>query len=398
MPRRFIAALAALVALVAATMLHAGVRAEGGVPIPAETGSQWEIVAGYNTGTHSVADGDDPHAIDLVRLDDSSGGSAVLAPSSGSVSYSSNDCLAIRDAAGMEHLLCHILPNDGLERGSRVEIGQHVGIVWQAGYGNNGGLAHIHYAIHHSRGGGYLGASVPFTGSYAIEGVELIWADSFNLHGGTQFTSTNRRNWSAPATDNDDQPEETTATSENADDESKSATTSTARRPTSTVNGGWRSFAIDRETTLGALWSKAGRTLTSLFYWDRGRQEWRRYHPALPGRSALARINLLPGDAVMAAVKDGVAWLPRGSLAATAPRLQLFAGWNMVSWHGPDSAVRDAFAGLPSLISVFLWDNQQQRYLRWTPAGPDLINTLETVTSGATLWIQLGEAETWTQP
>ena len=54
----------------------------------------------------------------------------------------------------MEHLLCHIQPTAGLYRGTDVVIGERVGTVWHAGYGNNGGLAHIHYAVHHSAGGG----------------------------------------------------------------------------------------------------------------------------------------------------------------------------------------------------------------------------------------------------
>ena len=220
MPRRrsiLAAALSAAAAVIAAIAVIsiaaslsfglAAARADSGVPIPAEAGSEWEIAAGYNTFSHSDADGEDPHAIDLVRLDSDSGGSAVLAPTTGTVSYSSNDCLVIQDAAGMGHLLCHIQPAAGLYRGTRVAIGERVGTVWHAGYGNNGGLAHIHYAVHHSAGGGYLGRTVPFTGAYSIEGRELFDDTSYNQHAGTSFTSSNRPGWqaaeSAESTDGD---------------------------------------------------------------------------------------------------------------------------------------------------------------------------------------------------
>ena len=203
-----IAAIVAVISIAASLSFGlVGARADSGVPIPAEAGSEWEIAAGYNTFSHSDADGEDPHAIDLVRLDSDSGGSAVLSPTTGTVSYSSNDCLVIQDAAGMGHLLCHIQPAAGLYRGTRVAIGERVGTVWHAGYGNNGGLAHIHYAVHHSDGSGYLGRSVPFTGAYSIEGRELFDDTSYNQHAGTTFTSTNRPGWqageSAESTDGD---------------------------------------------------------------------------------------------------------------------------------------------------------------------------------------------------
>ena len=54
-------------------------------------------------------------------------------------------------------------------------------------------------------------------------------------------------------------------------------------------------------------------------------------------------------------------------------------------------------AALDSLVAAFLWDNEQQRYLRWGPEDPDLINTLETVTPGSSLWLELRRAEVWPQ-
>ena len=453
MPRLISLAAAALtallVALAAAGLL--GARAAGGVPIPAEAGTQWEIVAGYNTGTHSDADGGDRQAIDLVRTDAATAGSAVLAPTSGSISYASSDCLSIRDAAGMEHLLCHIQPAAGLRRGSQVVVGEHVGTVWADGLGNNGGLAHIHYAVHHSRGSGYMGETVPFVGAYAIEGVELQDGSDFNLHGGAAFTSTNRLNWQAPATttslpagsgdgDGSDADEGSQAAApddggaaggasgeepssddgsaddaraaahthehgdgahthehDDGEDDARAATTAAARRAVRTVTGGWRLIAIDQPTTLAAVWSRRGSTLTSLFFWDRFGQRWQRYQPELPGGAAAGRIALAPGDAVLGPVQEEAAWLPRIAQASSPPTVELRAGWNLVSWHGGDAPPATAFAALDSLVAAFLWDNEQQRYLRWGPEDPDLINTLETVTPGSSLWLELRRPEVWPQ-
>ncbi len=453
MPRLISLAAVALTALLAALAAAGllGARAAGGVPIPAEAGTQWEIVAGYNTGTHSDADGGDRQAIDLVRTDAATAGSAVLSPTSGSISYASSDCLSIRDAAGMEHLLCHIQPADGLRRGSQVVIGEHVGTVWADGLGNNGGLAHIHYAVHHSRGSGYMGETVPFVGAYAIEGVELQDGSDFNLHGGAAFTSTNRLNWQAPATttslpagsgdgDGSDADEGSQAAApddggaaggasgeepssddgsaddaraaahthehgdgahthehDDGEDDARAATTAAARRAVRTVTGGWRLIAIDQPTTLAAVWSRRGSTLTSLFFWDRFGQRWQRYQPELPGGAAAGRIALAPGDAVLGPVQAEAAWLPRIAQASSPPTVELRAGWNLVSWHGGDAPPATAFAALDSLVAAFLWDNEQQRYLRWGPEDPDLINTLETVTPGSSLWLELRRPEVWPQ-
>lgn len=451
----------ALAALAAACLILLDARAAGGVPLPAEAGSRWSIVAGYNTGTHNWNDQRDPHAIDIVRLDADTAGSAVLAPASGALSYVSNDCLAIRDAARMEHLLCHIQPAEGLRRGSQVQIGQYIGLVWADGYGNNGGLAHIHYAVHHSRGGGYLNETVPFVGAYAIEDIELRNGDAFNLHAGVEFISTNRPGWQPPAVTRvspaDDQTAdqadsstgdgETTSADDDQDhgedaadqgathghdhdhgqdaaatDSSSGANTGgdsaanqgathghdhdhgedaaattihgAAAQP---VIGGWRTIAVDRPSSLAAVWSKRGSTLSALYYWDRFRQRWLSYAPALPGGSEAGRIALSPGDAVLGAVRDDAVWLPRVLHAPTPPALRLGEGWNLVSWHGHETPAAAALAALDSLTTAFLWDNAAQRYLRWTPGTLPIANTLETIPAGASLWLHLAQPQTWLQ-
>ncbi len=536
MLRALLTILALLLGAAAAASLLPSVQAAAGVPIPAQAGSEWEIVAGYNTGTHSEADRQDPYAIDIVRLDAPTADSPVLAPTAGTIGYLSNDCLTIRDHAGMGHLLCHINPRQGLTRGAQVQIGEQIGTVWPAGYGNNGGLAHIHYAVHHSQGAGQLGRTVPFTGPYTIEGIELHPGNQANLHAGAQFTSTNRPNWQPPTThetsttsdgspDNDDSSSaddsasgsgdtsasgggdtsaggggdsraggsgdtsagsggdtsaggsgdsraggsgadgsadssgsgdtsaggggdsgasgsggsgaggsgdsraggsgdsgaadsgadggagdgnadggaddgsasdaqtSTAADHEHGHDHEHEATTATARRSaTQAVIGGWRMLAIDRQITLGGLWSKRGATLTSLFYWNRNNQTWQRYAPHIPGGAAAANLTLQPGDAVLGAVQDGAAWLPRITPAPTPPTLQLQAGWNLVSWHGPTTPLAEALANLkPSLTAAHLWNNETQQYHPWTPTTPTQIPP------ATSLWLHLTTPHPWPQ-
>ena len=74
-PRALAAALTVLIAL---TWLHSGapVSATAGVLLPAEFGSEWVVIAGYTTFSHT---GHDPEALDIVRVDGQTAGSLVLA-------------------------------------------------------------------------------------------------------------------------------------------------------------------------------------------------------------------------------------------------------------------------------------------------------------------------------
>ncbi|MXY79267.1 MAG: M23 family metallopeptidase, partial [Chloroflexi bacterium] len=189
-PKGWGAFAAILTLLLTASTLGLGstpAHAQGGVfPLPTEAGSVWEIVAGYNTATHSVADQNDPHAIDLVRVDGgSTTGSVVRSPIAGTISYVDySDCLTIDNGAGLAVLLCHIFPDSRLYRGLPVQLGEYLGTVAPAGYANNNGLPHIHLAVHHTTGGGRLQGSIPLTGAWAVEGIDLPQTGEDNAHQG----------------------------------------------------------------------------------------------------------------------------------------------------------------------------------------------------------------------
>ncbi len=118
MSHRRIPLFALLIGVVTFAVLYLGAtltapaRAEAADPMlsfPAPAGSAWRVLAGYNTVTHSVADGGDMYAVDLQRTDAPSEGTPVLAPIGGTVRFVSSSCATIRDAAGTSVLLCHIL-------------------------------------------------------------------------------------------------------------------------------------------------------------------------------------------------------------------------------------------------------------------------------------------------
>ncbi|MGE3855924.1 MAG: peptidoglycan DD-metalloendopeptidase family protein [Dehalococcoidia bacterium] len=182
----------AVLYLIAAVTRPVGASAaDATLAFPAPGGTQWSVLAGYNTVTHSEADANDPYAIDLHRTDGPTEGTPVLAPIAGTVRYVSSSCASIRDGAGTSVLMCHILVPQSL-RGQTVARGQRLGIVAPPGEAGNNGTPHIHLALSKS-------GPVPFTGTYTIEGIALPPTTEPNAYSGTPFTSSNRETPSVDA-------------------------------------------------------------------------------------------------------------------------------------------------------------------------------------------------------
>ncbi len=160
---------------------------------PAPAGTSWEIVAGYNTHTHSDPN---PWELDFVRTDAETAGTPVLAPISGTVSYTSSDCMTVR-TNGVSVLLCHLFVDGGIERGVEVAQGDRVGVVAPAYAAGNNGLPHIHMAVHDSSTS-YFGLTLPLVGEYAIEGREFPPTSEWNAYQGVRMTSTNGSSHSSP--------------------------------------------------------------------------------------------------------------------------------------------------------------------------------------------------------
>lgn len=152
--------------------------------MPAAAGTEWTVLAGYNTVTHSAADKGDMYALDMQRTDAQTDGTPVLAPMSGTVTFVSSSCLTIRDAAGTRLLMCHILASQSL-RNTTVARGQYVASVAPAGMAGNNGTAHIHMALTSA-----AGAALPFTGSYALEGISMPATTEPAAYTGTMVRSS----------------------------------------------------------------------------------------------------------------------------------------------------------------------------------------------------------------
>ncbi len=167
-----------------------------GMKFPAPAGTQWEVLAGYNTATH---EGVDPYALDVWRTDGETGGTPLLAPFSGTLGYVSDTCVAVLTSE-VDLLMCHVFVDAGLERGNQVVEGQRLGIVAPDGEGENAGIAHIHLQLNvRDDAPGSTGASLPFSGAHAIEGIDLPATTTFNGYAGQEFTSTNAQVAGSPS-------------------------------------------------------------------------------------------------------------------------------------------------------------------------------------------------------
>ncbi|MDA0270788.1 MAG: M23 family metallopeptidase, partial [Chloroflexi bacterium] len=159
-----------------------------GLKFPAPVGTQWEVLAGYNTPTHT---GVDPYALDLWRIDGPTGGTPLLAPMSGTVGYNSDSCISIR-TSDLNLLMCHVHALPELQRGQTVTVGQQIGTVANDGEAGNGGTAHIHLQLNaRTSGASSTGESIPYAGDFALEGQSLAAIATFNGYAGVRFTSTN---------------------------------------------------------------------------------------------------------------------------------------------------------------------------------------------------------------
>ncbi len=404
--RLLLIACATLTAFAAVMLVARPIQAESGVPIPAPAGTTWSIIAGYNTGTHGDHDGGDPHAIDIVRTDAATDWTAVLAPIDGAVSWRGDNCLTIADAAGYAHLLCHLAPAAHIQRGRRVTVGEQVGQVFPAGYDANGGVAHIHYAVHATHGGGLLARSIPFSGDYAIEGHELHWRDEYNLHSGLEFVSTNRAGWQAPDATVDvdinvnvDAGADDSEPSDSASDALPSAAqpASSPAVPADAPVGGWRTIAVERNTSVAGLYSLLDAPLRRIVVHDPNRDAYDTFDPTNTSTSHVAIRSIRRGQAVWAEVEPDAAWLPPAPTAPEQVTVGLRRGANLVAWLGPDRNVASALRNVVHVSHAYRYDPIADEWRFWSPDGPDALNTLETLRSGDAFYVHVRAGSTWTQ-
>ena len=352
--------------------------------LPAPAGSEWSIVAGYNTATHT---GDDPYAIDLVREDAPTAGALVLAPLAGTVSWVSEQCLTIDDQHGMAILFCHLFPAPDVAPGLAIAAGRLIGEVAPAGLAGNGGLAHLHLAVHRTSGSGRLQDTIPFTGGYALEGRDLPPTNASNAYAGERFRSTNQPGREPPVPADPAEPTEQEPPVDPAD-----APPADAPR---FLRLGWNLVGWSGLTDVEDATAPIAASIDAVFTFDAGRQQFSRYAPGAPPVSnTLTTLKTGQGVLVHVTAPDGVLWAVP---PVPEPRpLPLVAGFNLVTWTGGQQSVADAMSGLEQvLIAAYSFDADSQRYRIYRPHAPAVLSDLETLETGQALWVRVQDAALW---
>ena len=87
----------------------------------------------------------------------------------------------------------------------------------------------------------------------------------------------------------------------------------------------------------------------------------------------------------------------RVALEAPPVELALTPAWTAIDWPGA-GGVATAEAGLPdAIVAVYRWDEATAAWLAFFPGLEDVpgLNTLTTLSAGATYWVAVGEPVTW---
>ncbi|MBW3633940.1 MAG: hypothetical protein KY456_13035, partial [Chloroflexi bacterium] len=154
------------------------------------SGGEWEVVQGYNNGTHTnrSAFAQYKYSLDWARVDGNTAGQPAFAPVSGSVRWVDRGSGGMLVDAGNGYgvAVFHVTIDRGLARGGSVERGQRIGTI--SGPGGDGfiSMAHIDITVWRLVDGGH--EAVPFVGPNAIAGQEFPDSGGTNQHMGARVT------------------------------------------------------------------------------------------------------------------------------------------------------------------------------------------------------------------
>jgi uncharacterized protein YraI len=139
------------------------------------SGGQWEVVQGYNNGTHTNRSdfAQYKYAMDWARSDGNTAGQSIYAPLSGTIQWIDRGSGGILVDAGNGYgvALFHVTYVRGLAGGDQVERGQRIGQISGPGGDGYESMAHVEIDSWRLNGNGH--ESVPFDGPNAIAGQEF---------------------------------------------------------------------------------------------------------------------------------------------------------------------------------------------------------------------------------
>ena len=153
-------------------------------------GGEWEVVQGYNTGTHTNRSdfAQYKYSLDWARVAGDTAGEPVFAPVSGTVQWVDRGSGGMLVDAGNGYgvAVFHVTLDRDLASGGTVTQGQRIGTI--SGPGGEGYMSMAHIDITVWRLSGRSHESVPFVGPNAIAGREFPDSGGANQHMGATVT------------------------------------------------------------------------------------------------------------------------------------------------------------------------------------------------------------------
>jgi uncharacterized protein YgiM (DUF1202 family) len=164
----------------------------GGIIWPV-SGGQWTIMQGYHGSSHQNQDSlwQYEYSLDLARVDGNTAGQPIYSPVNGVVRWTDPGTGGISVDIGNGHAVAmfHVTFVGGLEAGTPVQQGQILGEISGPGGPGFMGTAHVHFTLWASSdNGNWDRRAEPFTGQYAISGMDFPDAGGGNTYRGTQFS------------------------------------------------------------------------------------------------------------------------------------------------------------------------------------------------------------------
>jgi uncharacterized protein YgiM (DUF1202 family) len=154
-------------------------------------GGTWEVIQGYNNGTHQNRSSfaNYHYSLDWARVGGGTAGTPVYAPASGTISWIDRGSggMLIDMGNGYGVAMFHVTYDYSLSRGQSIQAGQPVGTI--SGPGGEGYMstAHVDMTLWQLAGGG-THVATPFTGQFAIGGTEFPDTGGGNQHMGVEVT------------------------------------------------------------------------------------------------------------------------------------------------------------------------------------------------------------------
>ena len=161
----------------------------GGIAWPV-SGGTWSIMQGYNGSSHQNQDDlwQYYYSLDIVHEDGRTAGEPVYSPVNGTVTWTdrSSGGISIDIGGGHAVAMFHVDFDGRFEAGTEVSQGEPMGVISGSGGPGFAGSPHLHFTLWTSSDeGNWDRHAVPFTGPFAIEGIDLP-----DIGGGSQYAGT----------------------------------------------------------------------------------------------------------------------------------------------------------------------------------------------------------------